>query len=115
MLPSTTPGAGPTLDVFLAQMTRSLYLEKAKPLSGDVGRGQDGEDLGLEWMWGARADAEIGETGLTAWVSDVYIDEESEGEDESDAERKRRLDRCTKREAKLRKDVARAAGGTLQT
>jgi hypothetical protein len=76
-------------------------------------------------MWGARADAEIGESGSTDWVGEVFLEEDADnnvgegeweegGGGETAAERKRREERMEKRGQRLRKEIARAAGGALQ-
>lgn len=127
-----------TLSIFLNTLVKEQYLERAKTATsgatqatqqGSTGgrtqnpsrtqrtdaKGDKAEsgDPGLDWRWGPRADAELGEVGVAHFVERVFLaqaplgpgygDDDGDGEGESAAERR-------KKAAKLRREVARAAG-----
>lgn len=59
------------LDAFLAQLHRQGYLESVRVPSGDAAPR-------LEWRWGPRADAEIGERAVGAFIERLYRPEKVE-------------------------------------
>ncbi|GAA5856838.1 hypothetical protein JCM9279_000847 [Rhodotorula babjevae] len=125
-----------TLSVFLNTLVKEQYLERAKTATSGAtqatqqsggGRTQgpsrtqrtnaqgdkaESGDPGLDWRWGPRADAELGEVGVAHFVERIFLaqpprgfghDDDDEAEEDSAAERKKKAD-------KLRREVARAAG-----
>jgi hypothetical protein len=76
ILPFTTPlstSNPPTLDTYLKQLTKQGYLESIK-IGGhsNATRNVDGGVVvDVEWRWGGRADAEIGERAVAEFMADL--------------------------------------------
>ena len=68
------------LDAFLALLHRQGYLESVRVPSGDAAPR-------LEWRWGARADAEIGERAVGAFIERLYRPSKVEADDPALARR----------------------------
>ncbi|CAO1617799.1 unnamed protein product [Parajaminaea phylloscopi] len=79
-----------TLAKFVDQLQKQQYLEAvrtnvltgATQRRGRASNANDGERSEVEWRWGPRAEAEIGEVAVANFVSAIYVDGESEGGDE---------------------------------
>ncbi|PWN42682.1 MAGE-domain-containing protein [Ceraceosorus guamensis] len=144
----------PTLSVFLDQLVRQGYLERVKSAAAPPGtaagtgtsskgrraiaskrkdgEGRPGEVDNFEWRWGARAEVEVGEPNIAAFVKEVYLTSE-DADDSEDAEPSaatrgsgrrsganaaesrttQRSNRDTQKEALLLRDIERAAGSQL--
>lgn len=66
-------------------------------------------DPGIDWRWGPRADAELGEVGVAHFVERIFLAQSSAQGDADDGEQEGAGERKKKGE-KLRREVARAAG-----
>lgn len=82
-----------SLGNFIIQLVKHQYLEKAttnkmtgatqsRALASNANSLGDGVEI--EWRWGPRAEAEIGEVAVANFVSAVYVDGEDEGREEQD-------------------------------
>ncbi|KAJ7102475.1 MAGE-domain-containing protein [Mycena belliarum] len=123
-----------TLDAYLSLLLRQSFLDrqqvgeagkasKAKGKRSRVSQGAD--DAGgqaYEWRWGARAQSEVGEQAIAAFVAEFMVGDEGvrdEGDDEEEGGAvvraradKRRVD-AESNLAKMVKGIERAAGGQL--
>ncbi len=80
-MPPTAITPPPTLDAFLKALQRKGYLEQAGEAAGGGARAgaagaaaqtaEGGTDI--EWQWGPRADAEIGEKAVARFLFDMYV------------------------------------------
>jgi hypothetical protein len=71
-----------------------------------------------EWRWGPRAQSEVGEKAIAAFVAEFMVERVGEGENDRDGEesaaaRKKRREAALKRLGGVLKGVQRAAGGEL--
>ncbi|KAJ7487288.1 MAGE family-domain-containing protein [Mycena galericulata] len=121
-----------TLDAYLTQLNRQGYLDrqqvgdagkKGKGKRGRVAQADDDAGQTYEWRWGARAQSEVGERAVAAFVAEFMVGEEGREEPEEEEEAggsaagraraaKRRADGESKLE-KMTKGIERAAGGQL--
>lgn len=90
------PRTGMTLEAFLGEMLRHGYLEKVRVRAP----ADDAGAAAHEWRWGARAELEIGERAVAAFLCDLYAD----GAKLEDADGVR---------AELQRRIERAAGSSL--
>ncbi|KAJ6472320.1 MAGE family-domain-containing protein [Mycena vitilis] len=128
-----------SLDLYLTLLLRQGFLDRAA-VGGDAankaakgaGRGKrtrvaaaDEDQAGgqtYEWRWGARAQSEVGEQAVAAFVTEFMVSAEGGGEDAEDGAEdnaagraranKKRADAANRLE-KMAKGIERAAGGQL--
>ncbi|KAJ7113007.1 MAGE family-domain-containing protein [Mycena epipterygia] len=119
-----------TLDAYLTILIRQGFLDrqqvgeakkgKGAGKRGRVAQGEDDAGQTYEWRWGTRAQSEVGEKAIAAFVADFMVagDQADEPDEEEEAgvgrarANKRRADAASKLE-KMTKGIERAAGGQL--
>ncbi|KAJ6602809.1 MAGE-domain-containing protein [Mycena vulgaris] len=118
-----------TLDAYLTVLIRQGFLDRQQvgeaKKAGNKGKrarvAQADDDAGqtYEWRWGARAQSEVGEQAVAAFVAEFMVGpdaDEGEEEEEGAAGRARAQKRRADSEgklAKMMKGIERAAGGQL--
>lgn len=120
MIPSTIASThnGLTLTAFLNLLVKQSYLEKLKSAAPggatQAAQNQKGGDAAVQWRWGSRAEAEIGEVGVARFLKAIYESKDGVAgeDDDNDAARRRRKGNTGE---KLLNEISRAAGeGKLQ-
>lgn len=121
-----------TIDAYLAQLIKQSYLEKQKAnatgsqggqkrMRGGAAVGGDNNEYNLEWKWGSRAIAEIGEEGIGGFIVDFMHHIETmrrsseDGDEAVDGGSAVHMEQAEKTRDKLLKAVGRAAGGGLES
>ncbi|KAI5475965.1 MAGE family protein [Pseudohyphozyma bogoriensis] len=123
-VPITVSGAhgakDQTVTKYIDLLKSQGYLESAKTGAPGVAaptqprsqrQANDGGDPALQWRWGARAEAEIGEVGVAKFISEIYekmarVEEDGEGEEGAVVSRSKKA----KTGEKLINEISRAAG-----
>ncbi|WFD30763.1 hypothetical protein MSPP1_001787 [Malassezia sp. CBS 17886] len=101
-----------TLDSFLSLLQRQGYLEKTHATSSADADRTNARSAAFEWRWGARAEAEIGENAVAAFIEQVYgTDKGPKREEGGVGERTGRSVRVSQEE--LRRQMEHAAGSPL--
>jgi len=67
-----------TLEAFLKELVTARYLEVRVPKAQTTATVQHDPDKD-EWRWGARAEAEIGEQNVAAFIADFLVDDSGVG------------------------------------
>ncbi|KAL4402420.1 DNA repair protein [Malassezia pachydermatis] len=78
------------LESFLQQMQRYGYLEKVRVAAS----AETPSAPSFEWRWGARAELEIGEAGVAAFVTDLYQNGAKSENENVASELRRRIERA---------------------
>ena len=67
-----------TVETLLKELVTARYLEVRVPKAQTTATVQHDPDKD-EWRWGARAEAEIGEKNVAAFIADFFVDEAGAG------------------------------------